>query len=200
MTVLNGDGLVGRVVQAGPTTSTVVLLSDPASAAGARLEGGNEIGVVNGVGESGRLVRFRLLDSTARDHRGQPDRQLRLPAWRAVRAGGADRGDRAGRVDAGRADQGRLRAAVRGSDRARRGRRRGAGARQDPARRRAARPSPSARGAREMGRNAIFVLVAAMVVQVMLVNRCRCRGRPRLIWCCWPWSGARWSAGPGRGP
>lgn len=65
MTVLNGDGLVGRVVEAAATTCTVVLLSDPASAAGARLEGGNEIGVVHGVGENGRLVRFRLLDSTA---------------------------------------------------------------------------------------------------------------------------------------
>ncbi|WP_329084416.1 MULTISPECIES: rod shape-determining protein MreC [unclassified Streptosporangium] len=65
MTVLNADGLVGRVVQVGPSTSTVVLLSDPASAAGARLEGSNEIGVVHGVGENGRLVRFRLLDSTA---------------------------------------------------------------------------------------------------------------------------------------
>ncbi|MFC7649161.1 rod shape-determining protein MreC [Streptosporangium lutulentum] len=65
MTVLNGDGLVGRVVQVGSSTSTVVLLSDPGSAASARLEGSNEIGVVNGVGQSGRLVRFRLLDSTA---------------------------------------------------------------------------------------------------------------------------------------
>ncbi|MCG5219745.1 rod shape-determining protein MreC [Streptosporangium sp. KLBMP 9127] len=65
MTVLNGEGLVGRVVQVGPTTSTVLLLSDPASSAGARLEGGNEVGVVNGVGESGRLVRLRLLDPTA---------------------------------------------------------------------------------------------------------------------------------------
>lgn len=65
MTVLNGDGLVGRVVRVSASTATVVLLSDPASSAGARLEGGNEIGVVNGVGEYGRLVRFRLLDSTA---------------------------------------------------------------------------------------------------------------------------------------
>ncbi|GAA4091731.1 rod shape-determining protein MreC [Nonomuraea soli] len=65
MTVLNGYGLIGRVVQAGTTTSTVVLLSDPASSAGARLEGGNEIGVVSGVGHGGKLVRFRLLDSTA---------------------------------------------------------------------------------------------------------------------------------------
>ncbi|WP_157246516.1 rod shape-determining protein MreC [Nonomuraea typhae] len=70
MTVINGAGLVGRVIRAAPGTSTVVLLSDPASAAGARLEGGNEIGVVHGVGENGRLVRFRLLDSTAPLSRG----------------------------------------------------------------------------------------------------------------------------------
>ncbi|GII97249.1 rod shape-determining protein MreC [Sinosporangium siamense] len=65
MTVLNDDGLVGRVLRAGTGTSTVVLLSDPASAAGARLEEGNEVGVVNGVGEHGRLVKFKLLDATA---------------------------------------------------------------------------------------------------------------------------------------
>ncbi|GAA5078546.1 rod shape-determining protein MreC [Thermocatellispora tengchongensis] len=65
MTVLNGQGLVGRVVWAGPRTSTVVLLSDPASSAGARLEDRKEIGVVSGLGDGGRLVRFRLLDSTA---------------------------------------------------------------------------------------------------------------------------------------
>ncbi|MFG1619501.1 rod shape-determining protein MreC [Nonomuraea wenchangensis] len=65
MTVLNGDGLVGRVIHASTTSSTVLLISDPASAAGARLEGGREIGVVHGVGEHGRLVQFRLLDSAA---------------------------------------------------------------------------------------------------------------------------------------
>ncbi|MFC4006287.1 rod shape-determining protein MreC [Nonomuraea purpurea] len=70
MTVLNGDGLIGRVIQASSRTSTVVLLSDPASAVGARLEGGKEIGVVHGVGENGRLVQFRLLDSTAPLTRG----------------------------------------------------------------------------------------------------------------------------------
>ncbi|MEV0619013.1 rod shape-determining protein MreC [Nonomuraea sp. NPDC050404] len=70
MTVLNSDGLVGRVLRASSTTSTVVLISDPASAAGARLEAGKEIGVVHGVGENGRLVQFRLLDSTAPLSRG----------------------------------------------------------------------------------------------------------------------------------
>ncbi|MFE3453751.1 rod shape-determining protein MreC [Nonomuraea sp. NPDC059194] len=66
MTVINGDGLVGRVVRATASNATVMLLSDPASSAGARLEGANEIGVIHGVGEYGRLVQFRLLDSTAR--------------------------------------------------------------------------------------------------------------------------------------
>ncbi len=70
LTVLNGDGLIGRVVHASSRTATVVLLSDPASAAGARLEGGQEIGVVHGVGENGRLLRFQLLDSTAPMTRG----------------------------------------------------------------------------------------------------------------------------------
>ncbi|NUW30506.1 rod shape-determining protein MreC [Nonomuraea sp. SMC257] len=65
MTVMNADGLVGRVVQAGARTSTVLLISDRASATGARLEGGQEIGVVHGVGENGRLVQFKLLDATA---------------------------------------------------------------------------------------------------------------------------------------
>ncbi|MBX6383341.1 MAG: rod shape-determining protein MreC [Microbispora sp.] len=67
MTVLSDAGLVGRVVQTGPDTSTVALLTDPALSAGARLEGGNELGVVSGLGEEGgggNLVKFRLLDST----------------------------------------------------------------------------------------------------------------------------------------
>ncbi|MEO3800153.1 rod shape-determining protein MreC [Nonomuraea sp. B1E8] len=70
MTVLSGEGLVGRVIRASAHSSTVVLLSDPASAVGARLEGAKEIGVVHGVGEHGRLVQFRLLDSTAPLTRG----------------------------------------------------------------------------------------------------------------------------------
>ncbi|WP_049577135.1 rod shape-determining protein MreC [Nonomuraea sp. SBT364] len=70
MTVLNGDGLVGRVVHAAARTSSVVLLSDLASAAGARMEGGQEIGVVHGVAENGRLLQFKLLDSTAPINRG----------------------------------------------------------------------------------------------------------------------------------
>ncbi|MFG3440926.1 rod shape-determining protein MreC [Nonomuraea sp. NPDC047897] len=65
MTVLNGDGLIGRVISATDDTATAVLISDRGSATGARLEGGQEIGVVHGVGENGRLLRFKLLDASA---------------------------------------------------------------------------------------------------------------------------------------
>lgn len=65
MTVLNGDGLIGRVISATADTATAVLISDRGSATGARLEGGQEIGVVQGVGENGRLLRFKLLDASA---------------------------------------------------------------------------------------------------------------------------------------
>ncbi|GAA3441205.1 rod shape-determining protein MreC [Planomonospora venezuelensis] len=71
MTVLSGAGLVGRVIRVGPATSTVVLVSDLALATGARLEGSGEIGFVNGTGDHGRLLQFRLLDSTAPLEAGQ---------------------------------------------------------------------------------------------------------------------------------
>ncbi|MFJ9556774.1 rod shape-determining protein MreC [Nocardiopsis sp. NPDC101807] len=48
MTVVNGSGLVGRVVEAGPRTATVMLATDVKSAVGARLESTRKIGVVNG--------------------------------------------------------------------------------------------------------------------------------------------------------
>lgn len=48
MTVINGDGLVGKTVHVGPTTTTVLLGRDPKFTAGARLENTNEIGHVDG--------------------------------------------------------------------------------------------------------------------------------------------------------
>lgn len=48
MTVVNGRGLVGRVVEAGPRTATVLLATDVTSAVGARLESTRKIGVVTG--------------------------------------------------------------------------------------------------------------------------------------------------------
>ncbi|GGV06604.1 rod shape-determining protein MreC [Kitasatospora herbaricolor] len=50
MTVINGQGLVGRITTVAPTTATVLLASDPGFSAGARLEGGGEIGFASGQG------------------------------------------------------------------------------------------------------------------------------------------------------
>jgi rod shape-determining protein MreC len=63
MTVLNGDGMVGRVKTAGPTTATVLLAIDPDSSIGVRLEASNEVGFTTGqgTGDSGALD-LRLLD------------------------------------------------------------------------------------------------------------------------------------------
>ncbi|GHC90238.1 rod shape-determining protein MreC [Nocardiopsis terrae] len=48
MTVVNGSGLVGRVIEAGPRTSTVRLATDVNSTVGARLEQTRKIGAVTG--------------------------------------------------------------------------------------------------------------------------------------------------------
>lgn len=50
MTVLNGDGLVGRVVSAGPSTATILLVSDPEFSVGARLAESRETGLLDGNG------------------------------------------------------------------------------------------------------------------------------------------------------
>jgi rod shape-determining protein MreC len=55
MTVLNGDGLVGRVKTVGPTTSTILLAIDPRSYVGIRLETG-EIGYVEGHGSTTMML------------------------------------------------------------------------------------------------------------------------------------------------
>lgn len=52
MTVLNGDGLVGRVSTVGPGTATVLLANDPSFTVGTRMEGSNEIGFANGRGDN----------------------------------------------------------------------------------------------------------------------------------------------------
>ncbi|WP_026123055.1 rod shape-determining protein MreC [Nocardiopsis halotolerans] len=48
MTVVNGSGLVGKVIEAGPGTATVMLATDVNSAVGARMEATRKIGVVRG--------------------------------------------------------------------------------------------------------------------------------------------------------
>ncbi|MBB6170854.1 rod shape-determining protein MreC [Nocardiopsis mwathae] len=73
MTVLNGDGLVGRVTRAEADTATVLLITDASSAVGARLEGSERIGVAEGgsrtIGDSVPL-RFELMDADAQVREG----------------------------------------------------------------------------------------------------------------------------------
>lgn len=64
MTVLNADGLVGRVVRANAETATVLLVADPESVVGGRLDKSMELGFLRGgddIGESARLE-FDLVD------------------------------------------------------------------------------------------------------------------------------------------
>lgn len=56
MSVITGAGLVGRVIEAFPTTATVQLISDDDSVVGARLAGTREAGAVEGIGDMGELV------------------------------------------------------------------------------------------------------------------------------------------------
>lgn len=71
MTVLNGDGLVGRVKTVGPSTSTVLLAVDPESSVGVRLEGSLEVGFTTGQGirDHGALD-LQLLDGQSGVKRG----------------------------------------------------------------------------------------------------------------------------------
>lgn len=72
MTVLNGDGLVGRVVSATRTTATVLLIVDPNSVVGGRLGSDLELGNVTGLGSlsgSGGLG-FDLVDDQVTPAKG----------------------------------------------------------------------------------------------------------------------------------
>nr|WP_237503189.1 MULTISPECIES: rod shape-determining protein MreC [unclassified Streptomyces] len=68
MTVLNGDGLVGRVTTVGAGTSTVLLAADPDFTVGTRMEKTNEIGFANGQGV--RSLRVQLLNGRANIKKG----------------------------------------------------------------------------------------------------------------------------------
>lgn len=58
MTVLNGDGLVGRVTTVGPRTSTVLLATDPDFTVGTRLEKTDELGFASGRGNGPLAVQL----------------------------------------------------------------------------------------------------------------------------------------------
>ena len=60
MTVVNYDGLVGRVVRATATTATVLLIADEKSVVGARLGSDAEVGFLSGRGDLGGDGRLDL--------------------------------------------------------------------------------------------------------------------------------------------
>jgi rod shape-determining protein MreC len=60
MTVLNNDGLVGRVVRATRSTATVVMVVDADSVVGGRLGSSMEIGTLRGRGTNGAKARLDL--------------------------------------------------------------------------------------------------------------------------------------------
>jgi rod shape-determining protein MreC len=68
MTVLNGEGLVGRVTTVGPSTSTVLLANDPDFTVGTRMEGSDELGFATGQGD--RPLAVQLLNGKAKVKNG----------------------------------------------------------------------------------------------------------------------------------
>lgn len=64
MSVISGAGLVGRTIDVGPTTSTVLLIVDATSSVGGRLSGSSQIGIVSGTGRQDTLT-MQLLDPLA---------------------------------------------------------------------------------------------------------------------------------------
>lgn len=68
MTVLNGDGLVGRVTTVGPNTATVLLANDPDFTVGTRMEKTDELGFASGQGD--RPLRVQLLNGKAKVKKG----------------------------------------------------------------------------------------------------------------------------------
>ena len=64
MSVINADGLVGRVSAVHRTTSTVVLIVDPSMSVGARIAGSEEVGILSGTGDQNSLE-FQMLNPLA---------------------------------------------------------------------------------------------------------------------------------------
>lgn len=72
MTVLNNDGLVGRVLRADRTTATVLLLADRESVVGGRLGSNMEVGFLRGRGEvaGAGALDLELVDDAVAPARG----------------------------------------------------------------------------------------------------------------------------------
>ena len=76
MTVLNGDGLVGRVVRTTEGTATVLLIGDRNSTVGGRLSSTMALGFVSGRGEVDGTLDYKLVDLRARPKVGD-----RIVTW-----------------------------------------------------------------------------------------------------------------------
>jgi rod shape-determining protein MreC len=78
MTVLTGDGLVGRVVRTTQATATVLLIGDRNSTVGGRLNSTMALGFVSGRGEVGSsaALDYKLVDLKARPKAGD-----RIVTW-----------------------------------------------------------------------------------------------------------------------
>lgn len=70
MTVLNGNGLVGRVVRTTQATATVLLIGDRKSTVGGRLNASMALGFVSGRGDVAGLLDYHLVDLKARPKAG----------------------------------------------------------------------------------------------------------------------------------
>ncbi len=72
LTVINADGLVGRVLRAGPTTATVLLIVDGQSVIGGRLGNSMELGFLTGDGQvsDDGVLQFSLVDHTVSPRAG----------------------------------------------------------------------------------------------------------------------------------
>ncbi|RDG39736.1 rod shape-determining protein MreC [Streptomyces corynorhini] len=68
MTVINGEGLVGRVTTVGPNTATILLANDPGFTVGTRMEGNDELGFATGQGD--RPLSVQLLNGKAKIKKG----------------------------------------------------------------------------------------------------------------------------------
>jgi rod shape-determining protein MreC len=74
LTVINADGLVGRVIEAGPSTATVLLIIDAKSSIGGRLGASMELGFLDGSGDisDDGTLELSLVDHTISPRRGDP--------------------------------------------------------------------------------------------------------------------------------
>jgi rod shape-determining protein MreC len=97
MTVLNNDGLVGRVIRAGRSTATVLLVVDQGSVVGGRLGSNMEVGFLRGRGDVGGDAR---LDLDLVDTSAAPGRDDVLVTWGSKHGAPYVAGVPIGRVEA----------------------------------------------------------------------------------------------------